>query len=103
MAWRSTRRCGAKAREILFLPGRLGQKQRLRQGRGASIVVDYRQDSYIERIAEHGPYDVARRCRGGRGTRPSYIERVKPTSRLMETGTTTSCLGEPRDIGPSLV
>ena len=25
---------------------------------GASVVVDYRQDGYIERIAEHGPYDV---------------------------------------------
>ena len=48
---------------------------------GASVVVDYRQDGYIEKIAEHGPYDVvldAVSSADSRDKAASYIERVKP-------------------------
>ena len=48
---------------------------------GASVIVDYRQDGYIERIAEHGPYDVvldAVSSADARDKAASYIERVKP-------------------------
>jgi len=48
---------------------------------GASVVVDYRQDGYIEKIAENGPYDVvldAVSSADARDKAASYIERVKP-------------------------
>ena len=47
----------------------------------SSVVGDYRQDGYIEKIAEHGPYDVvldAVSSADARDKAASYIERVKP-------------------------
>ena len=73
---------------------------------GASVVVDYRQDGYIEKIAEHGPYDVvldAVSSADAKTGRVLHRAREARRQRLMETGTTTSCLGEPRGTGRSPV
>jgi len=56
---------------------------------GASVVVDYRQDGYIEKIAQHGPYDVvldAVSSADARDKAASYIERVKATGCVKNNG-----------------
>ena len=72
----------------------------------STIVVDYRQDGYIERIAEHGPYDVvldAVSSADARDKAASYIERVKPYVKTDGDRHNYVVFGEPRDIGRSLV